>query len=252
MEGLTVSAAAARTGWSARMLRYLEQHGLVLPRRTEAGYRLYGLGELNQLNALRALRTRFGVGLEEVESFGKFLGGSAANVAVAAARLGNRTALISGVGDDPFGRFVRRELGRFGVDDRYVREVAELPTPVTFCEIFPPDNFPLYFYRFPKAPDLEIRSEELDLEAIRAARVFWVTVTGLSQELTGHLHTFAAKVFIDAIAEELAKAILKFELVHTYFLGYFPDEEMITDVLPDHIPGGLNAVYFVVIVVAGG
>ena len=66
MEGLTVSAAADRTGWSARMLRYLEQHGLVLPRRTKAGYRLYGLGELNQLNALRALRSRFGVDLDEV------------------------------------------------------------------------------------------------------------------------------------------------------------------------------------------
>ena len=57
-----------------------------------------------------------------------------------------------------------------------------LPTPVTFCEIFPPDDFPLYFYREPKAPDLEIRADELDLDAIREARVFWVTVTGLSQE----------------------------------------------------------------------
>jgi 5-dehydro-2-deoxygluconokinase len=53
---------------------------------------------------------------------------------------------------------------------------------VTFCEIFPPDHFPLYFYRLPKAPDLEINTRELDLDAIRAARIFWVTVTGLSQE----------------------------------------------------------------------
>jgi len=63
---LTVSAAAARTGWSPRMLRYLEQHGLVLPRRTAAGYRLYGLGELNQLQALRELRRRYGIDLDEV------------------------------------------------------------------------------------------------------------------------------------------------------------------------------------------
>jgi MerR family copper efflux transcriptional regulator len=61
VEPLTVSAAAARTGWSARMLRYLEQAGLVLPRRTGAGYRLYGLAELNQLQALRRLRIRFGI-----------------------------------------------------------------------------------------------------------------------------------------------------------------------------------------------
>jgi 5-dehydro-2-deoxygluconokinase len=60
--------------------------------------------------------------------------------------------------------------------------VPGLPTPVTFCEIFPPDHFPIYFYRFPKAPDLEIALGELDLDAVRSARVFWVTVTGLSQE----------------------------------------------------------------------
>ena len=60
--------------------------------------------------------------------------------------------------------------------------VDSLPTPVTFCEIFPPDDFPLYFYREPKAPDLEMQAEDLDLDAIRDARVFWATVTGLSQE----------------------------------------------------------------------
>ena len=53
---------------------------------------------------------------------------------------------------------------------------------MTFCEIFPPDDFPLYFYRLPKAPDLEIYPEELDLDAIGDAGVFWVTVTGLSEE----------------------------------------------------------------------
>ena len=123
-----------------------------------------------------------GVGLEDVETFGKFLGGTAANVAVAAARLGLRSAIVTRTGDDPFGRFVRAALRDLGVDDRYVTPVAGLPTPVTFCEIFPPDDFPLYFYRWPKAPDLEIRTEELDLDAIRSAGVFWVTVTGLSDE----------------------------------------------------------------------
>ncbi|TGD90604.1 5-dehydro-2-deoxygluconokinase [Mycolicibacterium sp. CH28] len=132
-----------------------------------------------------------GVGLEEVESFGKFLGGSAANVTVAAARLGNRTALISGVGADPFGRFVRAELARLGVDNRYVSTHAEYPTPVTFCEIFPPDDFPLYFYRKPSAPDLQIQAAELDPAAIRDARLYWSTVTGLSEEPSRSAH-FAA------------------------------------------------------------
>ncbi|AWB94052.1 5-dehydro-2-deoxygluconokinase [Aeromicrobium chenweiae] len=123
-----------------------------------------------------------GVHLEDVTSFGKFLGGSATNVAVAAARLGHRSAVVTRTGEDPFGRFIHAELVKFGVDDQYVTPVAGLPTPVVFCEIFPPDDFPLYFYREPKAPDLEISVDELDFDAIRAADVFWVTGTGLSQE----------------------------------------------------------------------
>jgi 5-dehydro-2-deoxygluconokinase len=123
-----------------------------------------------------------GVSLRAVETFGKYLGGSATNVAVAAARYGRRSAVITRTGQDPFGEYLHDALRTFGVDDRYVTAVPGLPTPVTFCEIFPPDHFPIYFYRYPKAPDLEIAADELDLDAIRAARVFWVTVTGLSQE----------------------------------------------------------------------
>jgi 5-dehydro-2-deoxygluconokinase len=123
-----------------------------------------------------------GVGLDSVETFGKWLGGSATNVAVAAARYRRRTAVITRTGDDPFGTFVHAALQGYGVDDRYVTSVPGLPTPVVFCEIFPPDDFPLYFYRWPKAPDMEIRAEELDLDAIRSAGVFWATVTGLSDE----------------------------------------------------------------------
>ena len=123
-----------------------------------------------------------GVALEDVTTFGKYLGGSATNVAVAAARLGRSAAVITRTGNDPFGRFVHHALKGYGVSDQFVTGVPGLPTPVTFCEIFPPDDFPIYFYRYPKAPDLEIRAEELDYDAIRAARVFWVTATGLSAE----------------------------------------------------------------------
>jgi MerR family copper efflux transcriptional regulator len=66
MDGLTVGAAARSTGWSARMLRYLEQARLVVPARSSAGYRLYGLRELNQLRSLRQLRRRFGIELTDV------------------------------------------------------------------------------------------------------------------------------------------------------------------------------------------
>jgi len=132
-----------------------------------------------------------GVGLEDVETFGKFLGGTAANVAVAAARHGLRTALVSRTGDDPFGRFVHRALRELGVDDRYVTPVADLPTPVTFCEIFPPDDFPLYFYRRPTAPDLQLTPAQLPAELVGRATVLWTTGSALSEQPSRDAH-FAA------------------------------------------------------------
>jgi 5-dehydro-2-deoxygluconokinase len=129
-----------------------------------------------------------GVGLEDVETFGKYLGGSATNVAVAGARHGLRSAVITRTGADPFGRFIHQELLKLGVDDRFVTAVEGLNTPVTFCEIFPPDHFPLYFYRAPLAPDLAINSYELDLDAILRARVYWSTVTGLCHEPSRSAH----------------------------------------------------------------
>ncbi|MGW3646806.1 5-dehydro-2-deoxygluconokinase [Streptomyces sp. NPDC000878] len=123
-----------------------------------------------------------GVPLTLVQTFGKFLGGSAANVAVAAARLGRSSAVVTRTGTDPFGDYLHQALKEFGVDDRWVTPVEGLHTPVTFCELFPPDDFPLYFYRQPTAPDLQIRTEELDFFGIRAAHLFWITGTGLSEE----------------------------------------------------------------------
>lgn len=134
---------------------------------------------------------QIGVGLEDVTSFGKFLGGSATNVAVAAAKYGLKSAVITRTGNDPFGKFIHTELLRLGVSDEFVSGVNALNTPVVFCEIFPPDDFPLYFYREPKAPDLEIKTEELDFDAIRDAKIYWSTVTGLSQEPSRSAH-FAA------------------------------------------------------------
>ncbi|MFJ6428790.1 5-dehydro-2-deoxygluconokinase [Microbacterium maritypicum] len=132
-----------------------------------------------------------GVVLEDVTSFGKYLGGSAANVSVAAARHGHQVALVSRVGDDPFGRYLHRELDRLGVDRSRVVVDPRLKTPLTFCEIFPPDDFPLYFYRDPKAPDLNIDIAQIDLDAVRATDLLWLTVTGLSQEPSRSAH-FAA------------------------------------------------------------
>jgi 5-dehydro-2-deoxygluconokinase len=123
-----------------------------------------------------------GVTLAEVRTFAKFLGGSPTNVAVACARYGHSAAVITRVGDDGFGAFVRSALEGFGVDSRYVGTDPYLRTPLAFCELHPPDHFPLLFYREPKGPDMNLVLEELDLEAIQSARIFWTTGTGMSDE----------------------------------------------------------------------
>ncbi|GAA1896398.1 5-dehydro-2-deoxygluconokinase [Lapillicoccus jejuensis] len=132
-----------------------------------------------------------GVGLAQVRTFEKFLGGSATNVAVAAARHGRRTAVVTRTGRDPFGEYVAAEIARLGVDNAFVEPVDGPPTPVTFCEIFPPDDFPLWFYRYPTAPDLLIDPATLPLDAVRDARIYWSTVTGLSQEPSRAAHHVA-------------------------------------------------------------
>lgn len=159
------------------------------------GFEVIAIGRLGV--DLYPLQT--GVGLEDVTSFGKFLGGTAGNVAVAAALHGRSTALISRTGDDAFGRYLVGELERLGVDARYVTPVPDLPTPITFCEIHPPDDFPITFYRYPKAPDMQIEKSELDLAAIKEADLLWVTVSGLSDEPSRTAHHAAVEARGDRI-----------------------------------------------------
>jgi 5-dehydro-2-deoxygluconokinase len=123
-----------------------------------------------------------GVPLAQVQTFAKYLGGTATNVAVQAARLGSRVAVVTKVGDDGFGPFVREALQRFGVDARWVGTDPELRTPIVFCEVHPPDDFPLLFYRQPKAPDMNLMPADFDHQAVREASLFWVTGTGFSDE----------------------------------------------------------------------
>jgi 5-dehydro-2-deoxygluconokinase len=123
-----------------------------------------------------------GVALADVRTFAKSLGGSPTNVAVAAARLGRTSGVITQVGADGFGDYVRKALRDFGVDDRFVGTDPTLRTPLVFCELHPPDHFPLLFYRQPTAPDINLRLDRLDLDAVQRARIFWTTGTGLSDE----------------------------------------------------------------------
>ena len=120
--------------------------------------------------------------LESVTAFARSLGGTATNVAVAAARLGRRVAVITKVGDDPFGRYAVGALAGFGVDTALVSSTPDLPTPVVFAELDPPEEPRIWFYRYPKAPDMMLTVADLDPEAIRTAAIFWATGTGLSDE----------------------------------------------------------------------
>jgi 5-dehydro-2-deoxygluconokinase len=126
--------------------------------------------------------------LDQITSFEKFIGGSATNLAIAAARHGLKSAIITRTGADPFGTFIMDELSRLGVSNQFVASVPILHTPIVFAEIFPPNNFPLYYYRDPKAPDLMIESHELDLVAIKQSKIFWSTLTGLSEEPSRSAH----------------------------------------------------------------
>ena len=146
---------------------------------------------------------QIGVPLAKVRTFAKSLGGSPTNVAVAAARLGHRAAVVTKVGDDGFGEYVREALAGFGVDTRFVGTDPSLRTPIVFCEIFPPDRFPLLFYRQPKAPDLNITTEELDREAIARVPVLWTSGTALSEEPSRSATLEAARIATGRVIHDL-------------------------------------------------
>ena len=131
---------------------------------------------------------QIGVGLEDVKTFGKYLGGTTANVAVAAARLGRHAAIITGVGDDPFGRYVRRELRDLGVDDRFVVTSTDVRHPGHLLRDLPAGRLPAVLLPRPTAPDLQVRPDDLDLDAVRATALMWLSVSGLSEEPSRAAH----------------------------------------------------------------
>ena len=119
--------------------------------------------------------------LSEVRTYTRFVGGFAGNVATGLARLGVRTAIVSRVGDDGHGEFIREWLAANAVDVRFLRTDPYWLTPPTFCEVWPPDRFPLTFYRRPTAPDWQLSFEDFDLEEVAGAPLLYATGTGLAQ-----------------------------------------------------------------------
>ncbi|MDR1512915.1 MAG: 5-dehydro-2-deoxygluconokinase [Propionibacteriaceae bacterium] len=166
-----------------------------------------------------------GVDLEDVRTFGKYVGGTATNVTVAAARHGHSAALVTKVGDDAFGRYLVRDLkAEYGVDTDFIGVHAGIPTPVTFCAIKPPEDFPLYFYRTPSAPDMKITEDEVRSPALRAAietaRVWWITGTGFSQEPIASAQRLACRLRDEAKAPTAEHTVFDLD----YRPMFWPDE----------------------------
>jgi 5-dehydro-2-deoxygluconokinase len=119
--------------------------------------------------------------LRKVRTYTRYVGGFAGNVATGLARLGLTPAIVSRIGPDPHGEFVRDFLSAEGVDVRFLAVDEHLMTPPTFCEVWPPDRFPITFYRYPTAPDWQLAPGDFDADEIAAAPFLLATGTGLAQ-----------------------------------------------------------------------
>ena len=123
-----------------------------------------------------------GVPLSKVQSFAKSIGGSPTNVAVACARLGRRAAVVTRVGDDGFGEYIRTELlETFGVDNRYVATDPDLRTALAFCALDPPTDPPLLFYREPRGPEMNLRPADIP-DLVATVPVLWTAGSRFAQE----------------------------------------------------------------------
>ena len=125
---------------------------------------------------------QIGADWDAAESFGKAIGGSPTNVAVAAARLGHRTAVFTKVGEDPFGEVAINELREFGVDTRFVGVEPGTVTPLAFAVLDPPEDPQLLFRRDPPVPDFQLRPDDVDPATVADVPILWVTASALSQE----------------------------------------------------------------------
>src|SRR5437016_2424334 len=129
--------------------------------------------------------------LREQRNYVRYVGGFAGNVSTGLARLQVRTAIVSKVGNDGHGEFIRDFLTGEAVDAGWLRIDHTLNTPVVFCEIWPPDRFPLLFYRTPTCPDWELTTDDFDLESVAEAPILLVSGTGLAREKSRVAHMAA-------------------------------------------------------------
>jgi len=124
--------------------------------------------------------------MRNVTGFKKSIGGTATNVAVAAARLGVRAALGTRVGNDQFGDYVRHALKHtFNVDSEFVGLDENLQTPLAFAEMDPPEDPSIIFYREPRAPDLNMSATDFPPDLVASVPILWFPASRFSDELAG-------------------------------------------------------------------
>ncbi|KTD04464.1 5-dehydro-2-deoxygluconokinase [Fluoribacter gormanii] len=122
---------------------------------------------------------QIGLALSDVQSFKKYLGGCAGNIAVGAARLGLNCMMFSCIGQDEMGRFLKSELETEGVNTDLLQETAHHLTGLVLLGIKPPHEFPLMFYRTDCA-DMQIKSHQINQDVLQQAKAILITGTGLS------------------------------------------------------------------------
>jgi 5-dehydro-2-deoxygluconokinase len=131
--------------------------------------------------------------LSEIESFTRFVGGFAGNVATGLARLGVATAILSRVGDDGHGEFCRAFLEREGIDTSWLGVDPTYRTGLAFCEAWPPDHFPITYYRTPTCPDWEISFDDFTLDDAREIPWCLLSGTGLARSPSRDVHLALAQ-----------------------------------------------------------
>lgn len=161
-----------------------------------------------------------GASFVDPQTFTKSIGGSATNVAIAAARLGRRAAVFTKVGDDPFGQYVRHKLDLFGVDTRFVGTHPDMPTPLAFAAMDPPEDPKLLMYRYPVGPDQTIETDEIDGRAVADVPILWVTGAWFSKDP-------ARRTCWDLLAIRDRRAHVVFDL--DYRANFWPNERAARD-----------------------
>lgn len=123
-------------------------------------------------------------GFDQQQSFRKSVGGSPTNVAIASARLGHRSAIVTKVGNDAFGQYIRNRLHEWGVSTDFVRTLDGAQTPLAFAALTPPETPTVMFYRGNEAPDTTIHTHDVPQNIIRDTPILWISQTSLAQGAT--------------------------------------------------------------------